>query len=250
LLALTARSRIEQTMQHQAKPDPAPLWSAMLLAATGGLLDAVVYLNHGRVFATAMTGNLVLLGISVVSERGAVAVRYCVPLVAYFFCVSISKWARARMPKAGIAALVLEMLCLLIAGFLAPSFPDMVLVGIVAFAGALRLASFRRVGPFSYSSTFITGDLLDTSEGVGEALLGSSPENRVRGRLKARDLGLICLAFLVGAAAGAFAAPRVHNASFWFAEPVLAVILIDTVIHPRRGSSAERSATIAGSASR
>jgi len=31
----------------------------MLLAITGGLLDAVVYLNHGHVFANAMSGNVI-----------------------------------------------------------------------------------------------------------------------------------------------------------------------------------------------
>jgi uncharacterized membrane protein YoaK (UPF0700 family) len=43
---------------------PAALPDALLLAATGGLLDAVVYLNHGHVFANAMTGNVIFLAIA------------------------------------------------------------------------------------------------------------------------------------------------------------------------------------------
>jgi uncharacterized membrane protein YoaK (UPF0700 family) len=42
--------------------------NAMLLATTGGLLDAVVYLNHGHVFANAMTGNVIFLGIAAVGR--------------------------------------------------------------------------------------------------------------------------------------------------------------------------------------
>ena len=30
---------------------------ASLLAATGGMLDVIVYVGHGHVFACAMTGN-------------------------------------------------------------------------------------------------------------------------------------------------------------------------------------------------
>ena len=36
----------------------------LLLALAGGFLDAYSYLNRGQVFATAETGNLVLLGIN------------------------------------------------------------------------------------------------------------------------------------------------------------------------------------------
>src|SRR5712691_5639585 len=47
---------------------PAALPDAMLLATTGGLLDAVVYLNHGHVFANAMTGNVIFLGIAILGR--------------------------------------------------------------------------------------------------------------------------------------------------------------------------------------
>jgi Protein of unknown function (DUF1275) len=45
------------------------LFDASLLAATGGLLDALVYLNHSHVFATAMAGNLIFPGIAAISRN-------------------------------------------------------------------------------------------------------------------------------------------------------------------------------------
>jgi hypothetical protein len=45
-----------------------PLTGALLLGTTGGLLD-VVYLNHGHVFANAMTGNVIFLGIAAIIGR-------------------------------------------------------------------------------------------------------------------------------------------------------------------------------------
>jgi uncharacterized membrane protein YoaK (UPF0700 family) len=53
---------------HDTSVQPDALPDAMLLATTGGLLDAVVYLNHGHVFANAMTGNVIFLGIAVLGR--------------------------------------------------------------------------------------------------------------------------------------------------------------------------------------
>jgi len=39
------------------------LASGAILAAAGGFLDGLTYVGHGHVFANAMTGNVILLGI-------------------------------------------------------------------------------------------------------------------------------------------------------------------------------------------
>ena len=50
-----------------------------LLALTGGLLDAYSYLNRGEVFATAETGNIVLMGSIWPSGTGAARCTICCP---------------------------------------------------------------------------------------------------------------------------------------------------------------------------
>ena len=35
----------------------------LLLAFTGGILDSYTYINRGEVFATAETGNMVMMGV-------------------------------------------------------------------------------------------------------------------------------------------------------------------------------------------
>ena len=52
------------------------LTSGMLLAFVGGSLDAFLYLNHGHVFAGAMTGNAVLCGIALLSGNKGNAVHH------------------------------------------------------------------------------------------------------------------------------------------------------------------------------
>jgi uncharacterized membrane protein YoaK (UPF0700 family) len=206
----------------------------MLLAATGGLLDAVVFLAHGHVFANSMTGNVVFLGIAILGHDGADIVSHLVPLAGFFAGVLASKHLRTRLGiHSVLLGLALEIIALFILGWLPASFPLMAFTGIIAYVAAFQVASFRRVDRFAYNSTFMTGNLRDVAEGLYEALTpNSTPETREKGRSQALDLGLICLCFLFGAVLGAWASPRFANRSLWFAEPFLLAVTALTFRSP------------------
>jgi uncharacterized membrane protein YoaK (UPF0700 family) len=207
-------------------PQPAALPDAMLLAATGGLLDAVVYLNHGHVFANAMSGNVIFLGIAVLGRDWGDIVPHLVPLAGFFAGVLSSKHLRVRLGlRSVLLGLALEIVAIFILGWLPRSFPEMAFTGIIAYVAAFQVASFRRVDRFAYNSTFITGNLRDVAEGLYDALThGSTGETREKGSSQARALGLICLCFLAGAILGAWAASRFGNYSLWLAEPFLLAV--------------------------
>jgi uncharacterized membrane protein YoaK (UPF0700 family) len=203
---------------------PNALTNALLLATTGGLLDAVVYLNHGHVFANAMTGNVIFLGIAVLGHDWGDVAPHIVPLAGFFAGVLASKHVRSHLDERTVLLLgvAFEALALFVLGWLPNSFPHMGFTVIIAFVSAFQVASYRRVERFSYNSTFVTGNLRDVAEGVYEATSPSSaPETREKGLAQALDLGLICVCFLTGAILGAWAAPRFGNHSLWFAEPFL-----------------------------
>lgn len=214
-------------------PEPAPiaptnsLASAFLLAFTGGLLDAFVYLNHGHVFASAMTGNGVLFGIALLGHDTTQAIRHVVPAIAFLAGVAISKLFESTLGARGVAAgLLLELLTLFAASWLSQSFPAMAFTAIIAFVASYQVSSFRKVDTFAYNSTFITGNLRTVGDGVFEALSSTSdPAARAAGRRKLLDLSLIILGFLVGAMFGSFLAPRFANHTLWFALPPLALVL-------------------------
>jgi uncharacterized membrane protein YoaK (UPF0700 family) len=216
-------------MQPQdTSPQPAALPDAMLLATTGGLLDAVVYLNHGHVFANAMTGNIIFLGIAFTGRHWSDIVPHLVPLTGFFAGVLTSKHLRSSLGiRSILLGLMLEIATIFVAGWLPPSFPEMAFTGVIAYVAAIQVASFRRVGRFAYNSTFLTGNLRDVAEGLYDALIPSStPETREKGLSQAWDLGLICLCFLGGAVVGAWAAPHFANRSLWLAEPLLIAVAI------------------------
>lgn len=209
---------------------PDALSDAMLLATTGGLLDAIVFLNHGHVFATAMTGNVVFLGIAILGRDWAEIVPHLVPLAAFFAGVLTSKHLRTRLgTRSVLFGLALEIVAIFTLGWLPGSFPHMAFTAIIAYVAAFQVASFRRVDRFAYNSTFMTGNLRDVAEGLYQALTpNSTAETREKGLFQARDLGLICLCFLLGAILGAWAAPRFANHSLWLAEPFLLTVAVIT----------------------
>ena len=213
-------------------PQSDTLLAASLLAATGGLLDAVVYLDHGHVFANAMTGNVILLGISALSHDWMQVARHVSPLVAFLTGVVASRFLRV-FPRnyAAIAVLMLEIVVLLIAGSLPDSFPDLLFTAIISFVSAFQVSTFRTVGRFTYNSTFVTGNLRDMSESFVNGFLEVDPATGRKSLARSRKLGIICLFFLLGAMLGAWGSPRFADRTLWFAEPFLIIVLLAGTFH-------------------
>jgi uncharacterized membrane protein YoaK (UPF0700 family) len=208
---------------------PDHLLDAVLLATAGGLIDAVVYLNHGHVFANAMTGNVIFLGIAVTTRNWSNVIPHLIPLVGFFAGVLTSKHLRSLRNRFVLLGLGLEIATIFALGWLPASFPEIAFTGTIAYVAAIQVTSFRRVDRFAYNSTFLTGNLRDVAEGLYDALTpNSTPEIREKGLSQARHLGLICFLFLAGAIFGAWAAPRFGNRSLWFAEPALLAVAFRT----------------------
>ena len=68
-----------------------------ILMFSGGFLDAYSYLVRGQVFATAETGNIALMGISLARGDLAVAGRYLIPVAAYAAGIFLTEWIRMRV---------------------------------------------------------------------------------------------------------------------------------------------------------
>lgn len=204
---------------------------ALLLATTGGMLDAVVYLLHGRVFVNAMTGNVIFLGIALVGRDWREIVPHVAPLVGFVFGVWTSIHLRTRLRShAATAALGFEIVALFLLAFVPLSFSHTTFTITLAFVTAFQVATFRRVEHFAFNSTFLTGNLRDAIEGFYNSRdTAATAADRSDGRAQATDLGLICLCFLLGAVTGAWSAPHFGNYSLWLAIPLLLAVLLRTL---------------------
>jgi uncharacterized membrane protein YoaK (UPF0700 family) len=198
--------------------------SAILLAFTGGGLDAFTYLNHGKVFAGAMTGDTVLLGIAVLHGRAHQVLHYIVPLLAFFAGILVAKLLEGHLQRHAVTAGLLgEIVVLFAFSWMPGSFPDMIFLPVVVMAAAYQVTSFRSVDAYAYNSTFITGNIRTAADGLYDAL---DPERRRNGLRKFRELSLIGVSFLAGATSGALLAPRWYNHTLWLLDVPLVAVLV------------------------
>jgi uncharacterized membrane protein YoaK (UPF0700 family) len=146
--------------------------AAMALAAASGATDAIGYLSLGQVFTSAMTGNLVLLGISLGHRDGERAGRVLVWLVC--FMIGAALGARiARNPKPDdpiwppVITRALAVEAVLFAMYAAcwwtaAARPDMaakvVLLGLGALALGIQSSAMQRFG-VGLNTTFLSGSL-------------------------------------------------------------------------------------------
>jgi uncharacterized membrane protein YoaK (UPF0700 family) len=223
-----------------AEPTPpyATLGTAALLSVSGGFLDAFTYVGHGHVFANAMTGNVVLLGVFGAAGQWAAAWRHVPPIVAFVLGVLAAQWMAGSAPSRrlrypGLACLIVEILFLCGAAWLPPSFPDLWLVLGLSFVAALQNSSFPKVEDWAYNSVMTTGNLRRFAEGL--FLLLQAPPQRSEGLRQARAFGVVCGHFLLGAILGALCTTRLGNPALLIPALLLGLVLLRIVRGMRAG---------------
>lgn len=68
----------------------------IILALSGGFMDAYSYLERGRVFANAQTGNMLLLGVSLSEGNFHLVVRYLFPVLAFAIGIALADVVRMK----------------------------------------------------------------------------------------------------------------------------------------------------------
>lgn len=225
---------MEQTPPADTADQPVPtppyatLEVAALLTVSGGFLDAFTWVGHGHVFANAMTGNVVLLGVFATAGNWPQAWRHLPPIVAFICGVLTARLIGHRSPRPllrypGLASLLVEIVFLCGAAWLPASFSDLPLVLGLSFVAALQNSSFPRIGDRAYNSVMTTGNLRNFADGL---YLLFQAEQRHAGLQQAKIFGVICLHFLLGAIVGAASTPRLGNLALLIPALLLALTLL------------------------
>jgi uncharacterized membrane protein YoaK (UPF0700 family) len=172
----STRQRAARVVRERGHLAPARLRgaAAVALAVTSGATDAIGYLALGHVFTSAMTGNLVLLGISLGHRNGERAGRVVVSLVA--FTVGCAVGARIAggpraedsvWPPAVTRALALEaglFVCYSAEWLAVGGHPSVAakaaLLGTGAIALGIQSAAMQRFGVAGLNTTFLSGTLM------------------------------------------------------------------------------------------
>ena len=212
------------------------LSTGALLAAAGGFLDGFTYVGHGHVFANAMTGNVVLLGIGYFSGSSESPFRHLPPIAAFLLGIwaSLALQLRAKRQHAAppyLGVLLAETAILFVLSLLPESTNNLLITTIVAFTSSVQVSTFREVNGRKYSSTFTTGNLRTLSEA---AFAWAFEGHKQDAAPAIRDFSAICTAFLVGATAGGYLTRAFGNRGLWCDLVLLLFVSILVQHHARQ----------------
>lgn len=188
-------------------PSPSPnterLTAACVLSMVGGFLDIYTYLYRGGVFANAVTGNIVLLGLNLAVTNWGACGRYLLAIFFYALGVFASGVVQHRLADSRRVVwhqvvLALEMLCLVAAAFIPYGELDFIVNGLISFVCAMQAQSFRLVHGLPFASTMCTGNLRSGTHALFNHLV-----KKEDGELgKAFHYYLVILCFIAGAVGG------------------------------------------------
>lgn len=150
----------------------------VVLALTAGATDATAFVHLGHVFASVITGNLILLGISAVRADGRLAVFSGCALCGYALGVLIaaprrraSEPERLLWPAGATLALGVETILLLVFAVVwqidgrRPSHAmQIVMLALGAAAMGVQSTAVRRLGQMS--TTYLTSTLTGLMEAI------------------------------------------------------------------------------------
>src|SRR5262245_14398456 len=137
-----------------------PILQAGLLVMIAGYADALGFLQH-RAFAGQMTGNTILLAISIAEATWSQAGFYLAVIASFLVGVAIAG-SLVRLGHAQALALSLAAAALAICAFVTVRWGALLL----AFAMGAQNAAATRFGAATLNTVFITGDLQKLFEKV------------------------------------------------------------------------------------
>jgi uncharacterized membrane protein YoaK (UPF0700 family) len=202
-------------------PREEALQIALLLALTGGYLEAYAWIVH-RVFANAQSANLVFFWVYLTGGEWEKALHYVPPLLAFSIGVVLACWLRWVAPqRATRISTLTEIVFLFIVAILHNRFPEVAGTLGLSLVAAFQMVSFPRVEGLSYNSVMVTSNFRQTIEGLFAALAGGAGARPFH---RPYVFAAMCIAFGAGAALGAFATEVTR--AYSLAIPVMLLMIV------------------------
>jgi len=136
---------------------------ALLLALTGGFLDAYTYVLRGGVFATMQTGNMILLIIKGMEFDWIYTLNYVFPILFFAAGVVISEILKDIFVKTKIkwqqVILLVEVSILAIVVFIPFGDSNIYATCLISVVAALQMNGFHKMRGHPFFSTMCTGNL-------------------------------------------------------------------------------------------
>lgn len=174
-------------------------WTISFLTFSGGLQDAYSYFGRGKVFANAMTGNIVLMASHILDGDTSGVLHYLVPIGFFalgIFCAQLFRLTSAQSRLHWRQSiLIMEMILLCLVPLISY---DLLANSIISFACAMQVQSFRKVHGYPFASTMCVGNTRSALDALATYVISRNPVHLKKAFAYLR----IILIFILGAACG------------------------------------------------
>lgn len=174
----------------------------MLLAVSGGFMDAYSYIERDQVFANAQTGNMLLFGVNLSEGNFSVAMRYFLPVLAFALGIALAEIVHKKdlnLLHWRQAAVLVEALILLGVAFF-PKNMNLLANSLTSFACGIQVESFRKIRGNGIATTMCIGNMRSGTQNLCNYLQDRDIENLKKALLY---YGII-ICFICGAIIGNF----------------------------------------------
>jgi uncharacterized membrane protein YoaK (UPF0700 family) len=213
-------------------------WLALALAGIAGAVDGIGYLLLYHVFTSHMSGNTVAMMLSTAQGNWRETWRHLEPVIVFFFGIvvglSLSEILVALRVARIFAIVAGTELLLLVIFIIVAHPPQQWMVVWPACAMGIQNAMLRRVGHHRVRTTFITGMLTNTAQGlVAAAHAWINRSNQAREKLADFAFyGSIWLCFACGGIFAAFLALKHGTQALLLPIGALAILVAYDIARP------------------
>ena len=139
----------------------------IILSLSGGLMDAYSYIERGKVFANAQTGNMLLLGVNIAEGQYSLIVHYLFPILAFTLGIALSEWIHMKQTKLHWRqiAVVMEAVILIGVSFI-PLNMNLLANSLTSLACGIQVESFRKIHGNMVATTMCIGNLRSGTENI------------------------------------------------------------------------------------
>lgn len=177
----------------------------IVLALSGGFMDAYSYVCRGEVFANAQTGNILLLGVNLSEGNYYTALQYLYPILSFTIGIIIADFLRRKLSLGRNIhwmqlSILAEALILFSVAFV-PGTANSLANCLVSFACGIQVESFCKINGNGIATTMCIGNLRTATEYLCEYSQTKDISSVKNGAL----FFAIIIVFVIGAIIGNFA---------------------------------------------
>lgn len=174
----------------------------IILAISGGFMDAYSYVCRGKVFANAQTGNILLCGINLSEGNWQLALKYLCPIIAFVLGLALTNTVQLHLKdKKAIhwrqVTILFEAFVLFLVGFM-PQSVNLLANSITSFACGIQVESFRKINGNGIATTMCIGNLRSATQSICEFLYSKEKKAAFRGILYFTIIGFFVIGAILG----------------------------------------------------